>query len=228
VPEGGVFSVVNSVTAAEQLESQADALPFLTRPIVLNSPLTDLVATLAQQHSEIKFDWVVGRNALGEEVDKRSIVQQLSQILAEQGQIILAERLPQQGQRLYQWVSGVDAKLMKRWRAAEEAIYAPETGDELLNWRVEDWVNLWHDAGFQVHTEIESVTQNIYVTGQLLDRWFAVGGAGLSYGDRLGQSLDEEEVERVRSIMTQQLLHQTMNWASTLIHITVSRNTPIQ
>ncbi len=221
VPEGGVFSVVNSAAAAEQLESQADALPFLTRPIVLNSPLTNLVATLEQQHSEIKFDWVVGRNALGEEVDKGLIVQQLRQVLAEQGQIILAERLPQQGQRLYQWVSGVDTKLMKRWRAAEEAIYAPKTGDELLNWRVEDWVNLWQDAGFKVHTELESVTQNIYVTGQLLERWFAVDGSGLSYADRLRLSLDEEEVERVRSIMTQRLLHQTMTWSSVLIHITV-------
>jgi putative ATPase len=37
VPEGWVFSVVNSVVAAEQLESQADALPFLTRPIVPDS-----------------------------------------------------------------------------------------------------------------------------------------------------------------------------------------------
>jgi putative ATPase len=219
VPEGGVFSVVNSVTAAEQLESQADALPFLTRPIVLNSPLTNLVATLQQQHSEIKFDWVVGRNALGEEVDKRSIVQQLSQVLAEQGQVILAERLPQQGQRLYQWVSGVDAKLMKRWQAAEEAIYAPETGDELLNWRVDDWERLFQDAGFNVQTEMESVTQNIYVTGQLFDRWFAVGGVGVSYGDRLGQGLDEEEVERVRSIMIQQLLNQTLPWNSVVIHI---------
>jgi putative ATPase len=226
VPEGGVFSVVNSAAAAEQLESQADALPFLTRPIVLNSPLTNLVATLEQQHLEIKFDWVVGRNALGEEMDKRSIVQQLSQVLAEQGQIILAERLPQQGQRLYQWVSGGEAKLMKQWQAAEEAIYAPETGDELLNWRVEDWVNLWQDAGFEVHTELESVTQNIYVTGQLLDRWFAVGGSGLSYADRLRQSLDEEEVERVRSIMTQQLLNQTLTWNSVVIHVIIKKTKP--
>jgi putative ATPase len=226
VPEGGVFSVVNSASAAEQLESQADALPFLTRPIVLNSPLTNLVATLEQQHSEIKFDWVVGRNALGEEVNKGLIVQQLRQALAEQGQIILAERLPQQGQRLYQWVSGVDAKLMKRWRTAEEAIYAPKTGDKLLNWRVEDWVNLWQDAGFEVNTELESVTQNIYVTGQLLDRWFAFGGAGLSYADRLMLSLDEEEVERVRSIMTQQLLNQTLPWNSVVIHIIIKKTNP--
>jgi putative ATPase len=223
VPEGGVFSVVNSLADVKELESQADALPFLTRPIVLNSPLTNLVATLQQQYPDIKFDWVVGRNALGEEMDKRSIVQQLSQVLAEQGQIILAERLSQQGQRLYQWVSGVDTKLMKRWQAAEEAIYDSETGDELLNWRVEDWVNLWQDAGFEVHTELESMIQNIYVTRQLLDRWFATGGIGLSYGDRLGQSLDEEEVGIVRSIMTQQLLGQTMTWKFTLIHIMLSQ-----
>jgi putative ATPase len=187
--------------------------------IVLNSPLTDLVATLQQQHSDIKFDWVLGRNALGEEVDKELVVQQLSQVLAEQGQIILVERLPQQGQRLYQWVSGVDADLMERWQAAEEAIYDHETGDELLNWRVQDWMDLWQNAGFKVNTELESVTQNIYVTVQLLDRWFAVGGSGLSYADRLRQSLDEKEVEMVRSIMTQQLLHQTMIWKSFSIFI---------
>ncbi len=223
VPEGGVFSVVNSLAAAKQLESQADALPFLTRPIVLNSPLTNLVATLQQQYPDIKFDWVVGRNALGEKVDKELVVQQLSQVLAEQGQIILAERLPYQGQRLYQWISGRDAKLMKRWQAAEEAIYDSETGDELLNWRVEDWINLWQDAGFKVHTELESVTQNIYVTGQLLERWFGTGRAGLSYGDRLGQSLDEEEVERVRSIMTKKNLNQTLAWNSVIIHIIIQR-----
>jgi putative ATPase len=219
VPEGGVFSVVNSGAAAEQLESQADALPFLGRPVILNSPLTNLVATLEQQHAKIKLDWVVGRNALGEEVDKKLVVQQLRQVLADRGQVILAERLPQQGQRLYQWVSGVDAKLMKRWRAAEEAIYDFETGDELLNWRTEDWVELWQEARFGIHTELESVTQNIYVTGPLLNRWFAAGGSGLSYADRLRQCLDGEEVERVRSIMTQQLLNQTMTWNSITIYI---------
>jgi putative ATPase len=220
VPEGGVFAVVNSGAAAEQLESQADALPFLMRPIVLNSSLANLVATLGQRYPEIKFDRVVGRNALGEEVDKKLVVQQLSQVIADRGQIILVERLPQQGQRLYQWVSGVDVGLMERWQVAEEAIYAPETGDELLNWRVQDWMDLWQDAGFQVHTELESATQNIYVTGQLLERWFAVSGSGLSYADRLRLSLDEEEVGRVRSIMTKQLLHQTMSWNSAMIYIT--------
>jgi putative ATPase len=223
VPEGGVFSVVNSGAAAEQLASQADALPFLTRPIILNTPLTNLVATLEQQQPGIKFDWILGRNALAEEVEKGVIVQQLSGVLAEQGQIILVERLPQQGQRLYQWVSGVDAKLMKRWRAAEEAIYDPKKGDELLNWRVEDWVDLWQNKGFEVKVELESVTQNIYVTTQLLERWFTVGGSGGSYADRLRQSLDGEVVERVCSIMTQQLLHQTIIWNSTFINIVSSK-----
>jgi putative ATPase len=223
VPEGGVFSIVDSVAVAEQLTSQADALPFLMRPIVLDTSLTNLVATLDQQQPGIKFDWVVGRNALGEEADKQVVVQQLSQVLADRGQIILVERLPQQGQRLYQWVSGVDPKLMKRWQAAEEAIYDSKKGDELLNWRVEDWVDLWQEAGFEVHTELESVTQNIYVTTQLLERWFAVDGAGGSYADRLRQSLKEDVVEMVRSIMTQQLLHQTLSWHFVILHVKAQR-----
>jgi putative ATPase len=223
VPEGGVFSVVNSVAAAEQLRSQADALPVLGRPIILDSPLAQLVATLEQQSAGVKFDWIVGRNALSEEVNKEEIVQQLGEVLAPQGQIMLVERLPQQGQRLYQWVSGVDAELMERWQVAEEAIYDIQMGDRLLNWRVEDWVELWQKLGFKVQTELESLTQNIYVTAQLLDRWFAVGGSGLSYADRLTQSLTVKEVVAVRSWMTQKLLNQTLQWESVIIYISAQK-----
>jgi putative ATPase len=219
-PEGGVYALVPTAAAAQQLQSQTDALPLLGRPIVLSTPLTTLVDTLNHQTPNVQFDWIMGRNALSEEIDKGAIVQQLAHILSSQGQIILAERLPKQSQRLYQWASGaMDAQLLARWQAAEEAIY-DSLGDPLLNWEVANWVEVFESVGFTIQTELEKSVQDIYITPKLLNRWFVSNGESLSYADRLGRSLSSEEVEEVRSIMTKQLLQETRRWHSVEIHIT--------
>jgi putative ATPase len=219
-PEGGVYALVPTAAAAQQLQSQTDALPLLGRPIVLSTPLTTLVDTLNHQTPNVQFDWIMGRNALSEEIDKGAIVQQLAHILSSQGQIILAERLPKQSQRLYQWASGaMDAQLLARWQAAEEAIY-DDLGDPLLNWEVANWVEVFESVGFTFQTELEKSVRDIYITPKLLNRWFASNGESLSYADRLGRSLSSEEVAEVRSTMTKQLLQETRRWHSVEIHIT--------
>jgi putative ATPase len=223
VPEGGVYARVATERNAQELMAQADALPVLGRPIILSSLLTELATALNRQTPAIQFDWIVGRNALSEELEKGAIVQQLGQVLAERGQIILAERLPKRGQRLYQWVSVANnVQLAERWQAAEEAIYDSETGDPLLNWEVDDWVQAFQTAGFKVQTELESIVQDIYVTPQLLERWFSSTGSPLSYAERLSQSLSPPAVEKIRSLMTKQLLHQTQTWNSVVVYITAS------
>jgi putative ATPase len=221
VPEGGVFAVVTTTAAAQKLQSQADALPVLTRPIILSSLLRQLVTTLHQQHPDIKFDWIVGRNALSEEIDKISIAKQLSQVLSASGKIILAERLPRAGQRLYQWLPGItDNKLFDRWQVAEENIYDVQTGDPLLNEDVSDWIRVFEAAGFVVQTELETTTQEIYITPKLIDRWFANNVLPSSYADRLSHSLSAKDIEKIRSLMTEQLLYQTRPWYSVVIYMT--------
>jgi putative ATPase len=223
VPEGGVYGVVPTAIAAQKLLDQTAALPLLGRPIVLCTPLLAIAAALEQQTPGLQFDWILGRNALAAEVDKGAIAQQLARVLSAPGRMLLTELLPSQGQRLYQWVTGVEPTLLDRWQAAEEAIYAPHSGDPLLNWQVADWVEVLELAGFTVQTALEKSLRDIYITQQLLDRWFAGTGASVSYGDRLGQSLTAVEVQAVRSIMSQQLLQSTRQWHSVEVHLQAHR-----
>jgi putative ATPase len=221
VPEGGVFARVATETEAEQLQTQAEALPNLSRPTVLNGSLKRLNKTLNEQAKGVQFDWIIGRNALSDEQDKEAIAVQLRDLLAPQGQIILAERLPKYGQRLYEWLpSTLDETLYSRWQAAEDAIYNAQTGDTLLNWEEGNWIELFQTAGFAVQIEKETSTQEIYVTSKLLERWFTPKARPLSYGDRLRQHVSKKEVEQVRSFMTQHLLHQTLTWRSAILYIT--------
>jgi putative ATPase len=223
-PEGGVFAQVATEAEAEQLQAQAEALPNLGRPTVLDGSLKRLRKTLNEQAKGVHFDWIIGRNALGEEQNRQAIAKQLLEVLAPQGHVILTERLPKYGQRLYEWLpANLDESLFPRWKAAEDAIYDAQTGDDLLNWEEENWIELFHTAGFTVKTEKETSTQEIYITPKLLDRWFAPKAKPLSYGDRLRQHLSKQEVAQVRSLMTQHLLHQTLAWRSVILFVTAQK-----
>jgi putative ATPase len=227
VPEGGVFAWVGTESEAAQLQAQAEALPNLSRPTVLQGRLKELDHTFKQQAAEIQFDWIIGRNALSEETDKNAVIKQLRKILPIQGQIILAERLPKYGQRLYEWLpSALDETLYPRWQAAEDAIYDSQTGDALLNLEEESWIDLFQSADFVVNTERDISTQEIYVTPKLLERWFASKAQPLSYSDRLRKHLSKKEAEKVKSLMTQHLLHQTMTWRSATLYITARKISP--
>jgi putative ATPase len=171
----------------------------------------------------VMFDWIVGRNSLGQESDRVAIVRQLRDCLRDSGQIMLLERLPKQSQRLYQWLSDnqIDSKLYQRWQKAEEAIYAPETGDPLLNWDALLWQGLFADAEFEVRTETTETVQELYVTPKLLERWFTTNQQQPSYGDRLRQTLSQKDVDKVRKAMQQYLERQTVRWQTTNLFLVV-------
>jgi putative ATPase len=216
-PEGGVYSRVVTEEEISTLQTQAQVLPHLSRPVFLQGPLSQLRGILEQQAPQVTFDWIVGRNSLGQESDRVAIVQQLRDCLRDSGQIVLMERLPKHSQRLYQWLSDaqVDSKLYQRWQKAEEAIYAPETGNPLLNWDALLWQGLFADAGFEVRTETTETVQEIYVTPKLLERWFDTNQKNPSYGDRLQQTLSQKDVDKVRGVIQKCLERQTVRWKTT-------------
>ncbi len=224
VPEGGVFAWVAAEPEAQQLQAQAEALPNLNRPTVLNGSLKRLCKILSEQAEGVQFDWIIGRNALSDQQDKKVIAKQLQKALAPQGQVILTERLSKDSQRLYKWLPTLlDETLYSRWKTAEDDIYDAQTGDALLNWEEENWMELFQTTGFTVKIEKETSTQEIYITPKLLDRWFTLKSKPLSYGARLRQHLSKKEVEQVQSLMTQHLLHQTLTWRSVILYITAQK-----
>jgi putative ATPase len=224
VPEGGVYAYTHTETEAIALREQSQGMSALQRPVVVSGAITQLGQVLATQEPEVRFDWIVGRNGLGLEVDKRAIAPQLVALLQQQGHIVLTEILPRQSQRLYDLLpaGNIEAKLRKRWVKAEEQIYARKGGDPLLNWEIDEVLTAFQTAGLKSHCAVEQVAHDLYITPQLIDRWFAAGTERLSYGDRLLQTLSPKEVAQIREGLTQYLLRQTVQWHRAIAYITAS------
>ena len=222
VPEGSVYACVTSERDAKVLEEQASTLPELQRPILVTTALPELSTALDQQAPDQRFDWIVGRNALASVRDKGAIAPQLAALLQPSGHVALAETVPSHSQRLYRLVAPDEHEtpVKSQWVAAEEAIYTDTTGDPLLNWDPNTLAADFTRAGFTVSVSLEHNSFELYVTAQLLERWFGASSARQSYGDRLLAHLSEVEVEGVRSQLTQKLLHKTVEWHTTIAYLT--------
>jgi len=70
------------------------------RPIVLPATLTELPGVLATQAPDVRFDRILGRNALVREPDKVAIIHRLAKLLRHSGYLCL-ETVPRHTQRLY-------------------------------------------------------------------------------------------------------------------------------
>lgn len=220
VPEGGVYSCVMAEQDAHALSEQAIALPELTRPVILQTPLAKLAEVLAQQDPHLQFDAMLGRNALLREPDKATILRSLLPWLQPDGAIVLAESLPRHAQRLYQLVEakGIRKTLYKRWAEAEEAIYQ-DSQDPTLQWDTADWQHLFELMNFTVEIEQTPTTTDLLVTPSLLDRWFSSKPEQPTYADRLSADLSPLELEQIRALF-ERLKNQPIPWqgAIAIIH----------
>ena len=215
VPEGGVYSWVKNQNDAKALIEQSNVLPELTRPIVIHPSLSEIP-------DEIKFDRIIGRNALGKEVVKLKIVRDLLKLLNKDGTIILGETIPRRGQRLYNlldkaWLS---EKLFNKLVAAESAIYS-NPDDVMVNWDIEDLEKILIQAGLQVEVTQQKNSTQLYITENLLNRWFTSNTKiRPSYVNHLEKKLTKKEIEIVKSLFYGKLRNRVVNWESTfsLLH----------
>jgi putative ATPase len=226
VPEGGVYAYVQTEAEATSLTQQAQGLKELRRPMVLAGAVSQVAKVFRAQQPELRFDWIVGRNVFGQALDKDAIALYLTALLQPQGQVALAEAIPRRGQRLYDLVRLGDTKLFDRWIKAEEQIFDPEVGDPRLNWDIDALLNAFQQAGCSVRFEIDQVSDSIYITPKLLERWFRVGADPPSYGDRLRKTLSKKDVEQVQSLVSQHLLQQTVNWNREIAYIVAHPEAP--
>lgn len=224
MPEGGVYAYTQTETEAANLQGQSQELTQLQRPVVGFGAIAQVNQVFNTQAPDVRFDWILGRNALGAEPEKEMIALTLGLLLQPQGHVALAETLPRQSQRLYNLVpqGSVASKLMKRWMKAEEEIYSVENGDPSLNWEIEDLLTAFRSAGFEVHCEAEQISHDLYMTPQLIERWFKAGGEQLSYGNRLVQILSQTEVEQIQAVLAHHLLHKTVRWGRAIAYITAA------
>ena len=219
-PEGGVWSQTTDVQVAQALRQQAGQLDELSRPIILEGLLAATPQLLAAAgYADVRFDFIIGRNALAYKADKGEMAGMLARLLLPSGKVALSEIVPRRTQRLYDLVdvSAVAPELRCAWEVAEEAIYSA-ADDPMVNWDAEDLRRAFEGAGFsevQIREEV-LITQRI-ITSAMVARWLGGTESGRkSYAERLAEVLTTEQIETVRSLFEHKLTGQTVPWHSVL------------
>ena len=221
-PEGGVWAHSSNKTAAIALHETAAYLPEVDRPVVIQGPLTGLADQVAEREPDLRFDAVLGRNALGPHEAKAEIAAALSQKLAAKGRISLVETLSRRSQRLHHLVDldRLKPDLSQRLIAAEEAIYTAADNPQ-VNWDVDDLEAIFTAAGFaQVRSQVESVQSQRLIDLKQLNHWFSPGGEKRhTYANYLAREIDGEELRQVRKLFDHCLTNRTVAWTTTQVYL---------
>ena len=223
-PEGGTWALARDRQAGEGLRQQAERLPEIERPIVLvgePEELRDLMALRGE--GELRFDAIVGRNALGPLEDKAAVLRSLHKALRPGGVLSLAETVVRQAQRLYELVDlqELGSDLSLRVREAEEQIYtAPDVA--LVSWLPADLEEAAGTAGFEgVAVADQSQETDMLVSPDTIERWFATEPVGErpSYAQHLLRSMTVEELAQVRALYERELYGQTVRWRTQVAYL---------
>ena len=217
VPEGGVWARTADKASAVALGEMSTNLPEIERPTLIHGPLASLDRLIAEREKDMRFDAIIGRNALGACDDKAEIVHALPPLLSPSARISLVDAVPRQAQRLHQLVdlSSLDADLGQRLVAAEEAIYS-DRKNPLVNWTAEDLQSQFTAAGFaNIQLQSETYTTLRRITPQQLDHWFNPGGQqNRTYAEYLQRQLSNDELSHIRKLFERELAQKTVQWTS--------------
>jgi putative ATPase len=227
-PEGGTWALARDRLVGEGLRQQVERLPELERPVVLVGEVKELADLLALRgEADLRFDAVVGRNALGALPTKAQVLRSLVEWLLPGGRLSLAEMVVRHAQRLYDLVgsSSLDAELWARVVQAEEEIYGDD-GDPVVNWDAADLQADIEAAGL-VDITLREETQEVetLVSTATLERWFEIDAERErpSYAQHLLRHISAPELAEVKVLFQSQLANQTVPWHTRLAFVTGKR-----
>jgi len=226
-PEGGTWCLARERQAGEGLRQQAERLPGLERPIVLVGEVGELPELLGLRgEGDVRFDAIVGRNALGALLEKGQVLRLLAGLLNPGGRLSLAETVVKYAQRLYALVdlSPLGKDLRQRVIEVEEQIYA-NAADPLVNWEAADLKDAIEAAGLvDVNVQEEIRESEMFVNLATLDGWFAREGrpARPSYAEHLLTRVTSEELSEVRELLRRQLDGHAVPWQSRIAFASAS------
>ncbi|MDH3599801.1 MAG: hypothetical protein OEU26_09220, partial [Candidatus Tectomicrobia bacterium] len=227
-PEGGVWSLAYEPSAAQALQEQAERLPEIERPMILQGDLLQLPDLLSARGDEaVRFDTVVGRNVLTRCADKAAALASARSHLRPAGRLVLAEIVPRQGQRLSALVdlSALDDEIATRLCEAEAELYQ-SPHDARVNWDVPELEGVLSEAGFEVQRPLicEAQEEERLITGAHLTRWFAARppAGSASYGSQLLTRLRPEELPQVEACFRRQLEDQIVPWRTVIVYVAAS------
>ena len=217
-PEGGVYALAFNEDDRQALQEQTQNMEEPARPLLLQGRIGELAQLL--DADAVRFDAIVGRNALINSSEKEAALRQLAERLAPQGWLSLAETVPKHTQRIYALGdrSTLRPELAERLIAAEEAIYA-DSADALVNWD-EDTMEAALFAAFPAQAQSGRVSieridadTDVLISEGMVRRWFGPAlGDRRSYAERLAEGMGPEEVEQIEGWVRGQLLNRTVPW----------------
>jgi putative ATPase len=223
-PEGGVYALANSGDIARSLRDRAEAMPALNRPLLLVGEPDQLDAVLEKSdEADLRFDVVLGRNALLYATERAAALSQFASRLRPGGVCSLAEALAGATQRLHELVDTTSLlpDLLERLRVAEEAIYA-NPDDPLVSLDERALESLLEEAGFAEHSvECMDQSSDQIISPNMLDRWFSPAQADgrPSYADHLARHLAPPEIDTIATLFRAQLSGRTVPWRSRVAFI---------
>jgi putative ATPase len=231
-PEGGVWSITRDPQTGEALRQQARRLSDIERPVILIGLIQDLDQIMELRgEPDVRFDRVIGRNAFTRNDGWNEILGQVAARTRTGGRIILAQVVPQHGQRLYalcDW-SNLPKSLQRKVSTAEEEIYQ-NSDDNLINWDGDALASSLEEAGFaQISVTIEQQIEHRRITKVHLERWFGDDESDNSkgrptYAMRLIEAgLDDEELALVRKTYRRQMLNQVVKWGNSMAYLAGKR-----
>jgi putative ATPase len=216
VPEGGVFSCVQSEKDYDALVEQSAMLSELARPKAVKVTEQNWLEALKKQSKKessipIVFDGIIGRNVLMALENKLAAIEQFKQFLIPYGTLVLAESVPSRGQRLSHLLdfSQTDTELFNQFTEAEASLFCnPE--DALVNWDVPDLQRDFEAVELACDIEVMTFQTPLMVTSALLDRWLGEGGKYAKH--LLACGISAADFDPIRVCFAQQLKNKTVMW----------------
>ena len=227
VPEGGVWSIVPTEELLEILRHQTEVISVSGRPQLdpqlLLSDLSDALQSLS--HGDVRFEAVVGYNALLRITDKRSILADVLKLMAPAAGLSIAEIIPREGQRLSDFITtqDVDLEILEKCKIAEDELYRGN-GSRITSWSLESLEHDCNNAGYgrvETHTRVYSETRT--ARAKDLEAWFSVGADDATYGSTLQRHLPQEQMLEVQRAIANHIVDQQVEWRKTVAFLSASR-----
>ncbi len=222
VPEGGVWALVADARSAETLAAQAGLLPSTEGPQILVAGIAELAQAMARHgHAEVRFDAVIGRNALGglPSTEWGSALRAVYEWMAPDGRLSLAESVAKHGTRPSTLlVSGVPEGLRERLALAEERAVAE---DPRFAWDVDDLASAVASAGFLgIETHRETETTDVRLGRHVMARWLEGDGP---LARELARLLSAAEREELQALLAERLDRDPVGWTTVTVYLTAHR-----
>jgi putative ATPase len=223
VPEGGVVGIIGDEEDKKTLEHYSSFFTEAEKPILITGDICTVTFDESPGIAHgMTFDIIIGRNTLTGLKDKRAFVKRCYTLLADDGNISIAEIIPSRTMRLSSLpeLEPLGDKLLSTIREIEETLYhSPD--NPLVNWSEEHLYSLFREEGFrEITKKLKTYREERFIREKDIERWFHTnGGEKTGYGTALKKVLTEKEFDHTVSIIKNALGEISVQWVHTVVFL---------